>query len=111
MFWSPSRSELKIHLVTGDRQRGYRKVEILYGDAEIESRSLGMLRDAARDRRSEIVIDEFDLVGPKLFVHRFEASPKRVWEIRFRSLEYTMSQAEAGRVHDFIGDPFDELAE
>ncbi|MDL2398630.1 hypothetical protein [Rhizobium mayense] len=84
---------MRLLLLTGDLQTGYRRTEISYTDAEVKNQEV--LARALNDRPTEVSYDELAVVGKRLS-HDFLLAPKNLrgatgqeFGIEFTSVSYT----------------------
>ncbi|WP_417468129.1 hypothetical protein [Maricaulis sp.] len=97
------KADLLMMCVLGDLQVGYHKLSIRYRDAHILDE--GACARILRDRRSEILADEFCRVSTEAWEHNLLFSPRGEISIRFRTLDYA-TEPLPFRYIDYFGDPY-----
>jgi hypothetical protein len=107
--WSAGRKQLRLGLVVGTSEHGYRRVDLLYRGAMLGKDRLQALQRAARDRETTVAYHEVDvevLEGERIFVHRLLLFPTEEVTLDFRELELTETPLADSRVH--LGDWFSD---
>jgi hypothetical protein len=107
---STTAEELALELVGGDFQSGYSDIRLEYSGVDLGAIDLGALSSIARDRRTEVLYDEVDLLDEALFEHRILFWPRGDVAISFRRLKLAIS-SRPDRAMPFVGDPFVVLHE
>jgi hypothetical protein len=83
--WEPANAELVLRLVTRPG-RGNQAVTITYSGAMLGERRLEVLKNAARDRETEILYSEVDVDEEGVLAHRLLFSPRDELTIEFGAL-------------------------
>jgi hypothetical protein len=104
------KSTVKIQLVNGDIQTGYRNLKMTYSGVDFLHLDLDKLAHLARDRRTELLYDEIDCLENGYFIHRILSygryQNENYIDIEFRFEDFTFVETpRADRTVDGGGDP------
>ena len=105
-----TQSLLIVNLVAGDVQEGYFNLTLTYHDVQWEQLDLKKLSSAARDRRTELLYDEIDVLKSGRFSHNILMSGDyegdKYFDLEFLFSEVDVSRSRRdGRNVDGGGDP------
>jgi hypothetical protein len=95
---------LQCDLICGDLQRGYFRLELMYGGVKVDPLELAAI---ARESAIEALYDEIDVLSNGLYEHRILFTHSREISIEFRTLQLTRL-ARAGRTPASISQRFTE---
>ncbi|CAG0926777.1 hypothetical protein TFLX_00185 [Thermoflexales bacterium] len=98
---------LTLKLRCGDLQVGYQDVDLLYSGVEFARLDLLTLTSVVRDRRTELLYDEFDIDEDRNYIHRILFEPAGEISIKFRSLRLNQTN-RSDRSVLYVGDPYQE---
>jgi hypothetical protein len=95
--WFSHLDKLEITLITR-ADRGLGQLTICYDGVQLGESSVRQLEDLARDRRTEVLYDEFDVDDGERFAHRILFWPRDELTIRFQSLSFVQTDREDARL-------------
>jgi hypothetical protein len=94
------RRRLHLHLVAGDRQRGYFLRKIVYDGVRTDLLTSSPLAVVANDPRSELLYDELDIASENSYSHRYLFWPEyREVEVVFEQVRISDEAREDRSVH------------
>ena len=96
--WTPSLAELRLDLVAGDLEVGYRALHLTYRGAMLGKARTESLRNAASNREACVLYQEIDIVDDGLLVHRLLFWPNDEVTIEFNELGYVCEPRDGRRV-------------
>ncbi len=96
--------ELKLELLCGDNQVGYFDLDLTYRGVQWDGFDLEVLERRARDRRTEILYDEVDVLSDGVFEHALLFWPEDEVSIRFYELDIVKTVRDEPSIA-FAGDP------
>jgi len=95
--WQPAERRLTLSLVTRRAQR-WHTVTLVYSGALLGEQRVQTLRDAARDRQTQVIADEIDQDEQGILSHRLLFWPRDEMTIDFTALELKAAERPDGRV-------------
>lgn len=110
VVWDPAVKCLRMSLVT-PRSSGYQAVTLVYSGALLGTRRVQTLRDAARDRETQILASEVDCDSEGLFSHSLLFWPRDELTIDFADLaldETVMRQDDRISLRPYFVEVFPE---
>jgi len=96
--WAPSQAELRLKLVCGASDVGYRGVQLTYRGAMLGKARIESLRNVANDREACILYQEVDIDEEGVLAHRLLCWPNAEVTIEFRELDYVSAPRDDRRV-------------
>ena len=94
VFVDREAEKLRIELICGDLQAGYRDIDLSYSGLPRDEPMLAILKERARDRQSAILYDEVDMDEQDRFVHRILFWPEGEIAIGFTTVAIRQTSRE-----------------
>lgn len=106
VLWDRAARRLQLELICEHQPKGWVGLRLVYCDAQVSDRTLDILAERARDRRTQVLYDEVDLEKDGLWVHRILFWPEGEISVYFTSLELTRAARVDGKWDCAGCDPF-----